>query len=80
MKFEEALINYEKAAEEVMVAAQVAVLERKIDLSVEEGREKMDRLLQGQLFGARAERAILEGVALNTAFEVVKQQFDKNKK
>jgi hypothetical protein len=73
---EEKIANYEKAAEEVMIAIQVAVLERKIDLSVESGREMMDRLQVAQLFGARGERAILEGVALATAYDIVRKKFE----
>jgi len=71
---EQAIKAYEKAGEEVFNVIAVAVVGRKIDLGIETGRELMDRLLQGQLMGAKAERTILEGVALTTAMEILKSK------
>lgn len=75
---EAAIKKFEKAAEELANAAAVMAL-RKTDITVERGRELTDRILFGEKMGARAERRILEAVALGTAMEILKRKIADNK-
>lgn len=77
-KLLDALRAYEKSGEELANIASVAALENKLNLSVEEGRELMDRCMKGEMDGARAERAILEAVALKKSMEIVKRNLALN--
>lgn len=70
----QAIAAYEKAGEELANVAALAAIHRSTEITVEDGRELMDRVLAGEVFGARAERAILEAVALTTAFQVLKKK------
>lgn len=76
---ESAIKEYEKSAENLANAAAVATASKRLDITVEEGRELMDRISFGELLGARAERSILEAVALGVAIEVVKMKINENK-
>lgn len=76
-KIDAYIAAYEKAAEELKNVLAVAVLERKIDLTVEAGRDLMDRISYGTLLADRAERSILEGVALSTALAIVKKAINQ---
>lgn len=55
----EKILAYQKAGEEVRDAAFTALLHSRDYVSLEEGREMRDRVLQGEVDGAAAERAIL---------------------
>ena len=73
-KLIEAIRVYRKSGEELKVIAQVAALENKLPVTIEEGRELMNNILQGELDGGRAERAILEAVALRVSMETLKRK------
>jgi hypothetical protein len=62
-----AIEKYEIAGEEVRNAAYVSFVDKREDIELEKGRQLRDRLLLSQLNGARAERAILEAVAISVA-------------
>lgn len=79
-KLLQAIRAFEKAGEELSNIAAVSSLERKLKLDVKEGRELMDRIAQGSIMGARAERSILEAVALGTAMEILKQKIAEENK
>lgn len=63
----------EKICEEVANAAYVMALGKQ-DVSVAEGRELRDRLLEAQMNLARGERAVLEKVALGSAKEILRMK------
>lgn len=58
---------YERAGEEVRNAAIIEFIEKKSDVSVETARELMDRLQEAECNGGRAERKILEAMAITVA-------------
>lgn len=64
-----AVADYEKAGENVKNAAWIAFMDNKIDISIQDGHELMDRLNLAEISGARAERRILEAVAITKARE-----------
>jgi hypothetical protein len=74
-----AIRAFEKAGEEVKNAAMVAAADKRSNINVEDGRSMIDRLIEGELNAARAERAILEIVSLGTAIEIVKMKLAASK-
>ena len=76
---EEAIRNFERAGEELATCAAVESLSNKIHVSVEEGREMMDRIQWAEIQGCRAERRILEAVALATAMLIIKGKIESEK-
>ena len=57
----------------------VAAADKRSNINVEDGRSMIDRLIEGELNAARAERAILEIVSLGTAIEIVKMKLAASK-
>lgn len=77
---DQAIRNFEKAAEELATCAAVEALGNKIKVSVEEGRELMDRINWAGIQGCRAERRVLEAVALGTAMDIIKNKIAEEEK